>query len=340
MDTIQIANILLTRRCNLRCDYCSIVRDYQNMPAEYPLIEQYRDSELEAEEWINIIDRLALNNPGVFLIFYGGEPFLYTGLTQLIQHCHTKNICYTIISNNTEAVQPKILQLYKDVGQIKGFSASVDPELHLYLSGSDQLSKDHAVLKSISGYKNLVELKKNNMALDVVAEITVTSKNYMHLYETIKILSASGIYSSITTIDLKKSNYYDFSTITDKSLLVQKNSEVAKVFMDIMADESLLVHIPQLLIKLYSILPDNMKCQIPQKITNITIDSDGSIRLCLRIRGTNIPEELFFDCIDENGKVTEQFKKLITMDYDKYCVGCNWTCALMSDYFSTSVVIH
>ena len=38
MDTIQIANILLTRRCNLRCDYCSIVRDYAKMPFEYPKI--------------------------------------------------------------------------------------------------------------------------------------------------------------------------------------------------------------------------------------------------------------------------------------------------------------
>jgi MoaA/NifB/PqqE/SkfB family radical SAM enzyme len=310
------------------------------MPEDYPKIEMYNNSELEVEDWIGIIDTLATNNPNVFLIFYGGEPFLYDGLTELIKHCHSKNIAYTIISNNTEAIQPKILQLYKDVGPITGFSASIDPELHLYLSGSDQLSNDHAVLKSISGYKNLVELKKNNMALDVVAEITVTSKNYMHLYKTIKVLSQAGIYSSVTTIDLKKSNYYDFSTITDKSLLVQPNAEVAKEFMDIMADDSLLVHIPQLLVKLYSILPDTMKCQIPKKITNITIDSDGSIRLCLRIRGTHIPDLIFFNCINSNGEITEEFKKYITEDYNKYCVGCNWTCALMSDFFSNSVVVH
>ena len=339
MDKIQIANILLTRRCNLRCDYCSIVRDYEGMPTEYPSMKYHKDHELDVTVWIEIIERLRKNNPDVFLIFYGGEPFLYSGLTELINYCHEKDIYYTIISNNTEEIQPRILQLWRDVGTIRGFSASVDPSLYNALMDLHP-SKDHAVWKTLVGYKNLRELKKNKIADDVVAEITITHDNCIHLYDTVKILSEADIYSSITTIDLKKSNYYDFSTITDKSLLVQPDSFIAKQFMDIMADESLKVHIPQMLIKLYNILPCEMKCKIYEDVNNVTIDSDGSFRLCLRIRGTISPAASLNNVINEDGNVTGFFKDTLKRDYDSYCKGCNHTCLLMSKYYSQGIVIH
>ena len=339
MDTIQIANILLTRRCNLRCDYCSIVRDYKDMPIEYPRMEYYKNTELSVDQWIEIIDRLANNNPNIFLIFYGGEPFLYPGLTDLIKYCHSKNLYYTIISNNTEEIQPKILDLYKEVGTIRGFSASIDPNLYEMIT-TDKVERNHESLKTIKGYHNLLDLKRNGIADDVVAEITVTNDNYKYLYRTVKMLTLAGIYSSITTIDLKKSDFYDFSTITDESLLVQQTEGIAKQFMDIMADESLKVHIPQILIKLYDILPCEMKCKIPEKITNITVDSDGSIRLCLRIRGITTPGLKIPAVIFPDGEITTLFKMAMKKDYDSYCLGCNWTCAIMSDFFSNSVVVH
>src|ERR1035437_1054674 len=158
MDTVQIANILLTRRCNLRCDYCSIVQDYDGIPKEYPKMQHYKDQELSPSEWIKIIDRLSLNNPNIFFIFYGGEPFLYEGLTEIIKYCHSMNLYYTIISNNTEEVQPKILKLYEDVGQIKGFSASIDPTLYDILN-----QKNHASLKTVVGYNNLRKLKNEDI---------------------------------------------------------------------------------------------------------------------------------------------------------------------------------
>lgn len=340
MDKIQIANILLTRRCNLRCDYCSIVRDYTGMPKEYPTIKHYRDNELPVSEWIRIIDRLALNNPNIFFIFYGGEPFMYEGLTDIIKHCHSKDLYYTIISNNTPEMQPLIMKLYSEVGQIKGFSASVDPELAMTLNNR-QFRKDHAIDKTIAGYKNLCELKKNNIALDVVAEMTVTSRNYSFLYETVKMLSAAGIYSSITTLDLKKSACYDFSTVTDKDLLVHKNEGIAKQFMDIMSDDSLKVHIPQMLIKLYEILPCDMKCKIYEDYHNCTIDADGSFRLCLRIRGIEFPKLKLDQIFSESGKmILPEARAAIKKDYFDMCLGCNHTCLLHSGNYSEQIINH
>jgi len=342
MDTIQIANILLTRRCNLRCDYCSIVRDYPDKPKEYPDMSYYKEHELKANQWIRILDRLKLNNPDVFVIFYGGEPLLYDDLPEIINHCHKNDINYTIISNNTEEIQPKILRLVDQVGgKLKGFTASIDPELALRIQGLGSKSKIHSIQKTVAGFENLCKLKTQGIADDVVAEITVTNGNIRWLYDTIKILSKNNIYSSITTVDLKKSPYYDFSTIDDQSLLVNPNLETRSTFFEIMADESLKVHIPQLLLKLYGILPSRMMCEIYKDLHNVTIDADGSFRLCLRIRGIHLPKLSLDQIFSKNGKVIlPAAKGAIGIDYCEGCKGCNWTCILMSEYYSKGIIDH
>jgi MoaA/NifB/PqqE/SkfB family radical SAM enzyme len=339
MDKIHIANILLTRKCNLRCNYCSIVRDYSDMPSSYPQMNHYHENELTSDQWIKIINKLYQNNNRVFLIFYGGEPFLYPELDKIIEHCHKINCDYTIISNNTPEVQPKILDLYHKVGSLHGFSASIDPDLAAHYH-EFVVKKDHAFIKTLEGFNNLVSLKEKCMAHDVVAEITVTSKNMKYLYDTVKLLSSKGIYSSITTIDLKKSPYYDFSTVTDESLLVQKNTETRSEFFKIMTDDTLLVHIPSMLLKLYNILPCDMKCDIASDVNNVTIDSNGSFRLCLRIKGVYTPNLKLENIFDETGKITSFVKSVMKSDYNEYCKGCNHTCLLMSKYFSSGIVEH
>ena len=340
MDKIQIANILLTRRCNLRCDYCSIVKDNDDKPIQYPTIKHYRDNEISVGEWKDRLLRLKANNPNVFLIFYGGEPFLYNGLIELIQFCHEQNLYYTIISNNTEAIQPKILELYKELGTIRGFTASIDPILSEYLENRHDYDDDDSVVKTIAGFENLKKLKKMEIADDVVAEITVSNSNYHYLYDTLKILSDAKIYSSITTLDLKKSQYYDFSNITDESLLVPKTQEVKELFEKIISDKSLLVHIPKVLLDLYNILPCNMKCDLNNRITNVTIDADGSLRLCLRIRGIKTPSCQFRDCIGADGKITYKFQNCIKNDYVDMCMGCNWTCMMFTEKYTDKDIVE
>jgi len=341
MNKVQIANILLTRRCNLRCDYCSIVQDYDGQPEVYPPISHYTHSELKPEQWINIFSKLKANNPNVFLILYGGEPFLYNGLDQLITYCKRENIHYTVISNNTKPIQPKILELVEKVGVLDGFTASIDPTLAKY---KDQIEQQETVpdevMKTLEGYRNLKKLKTQGLAKDVVAEITVTSENIQYLYETVKILSEAGIYSSITTIDLRKNAFYDFSTVTDKSLLVQREQATLDEFYKIIDSEGLLVHISSLLLKLYEILPCDMKCNIHEDVHNVTIDSDGSFRLCLRIKGGYTPSIKLDNIFNQDGSIVPFFQTALKADYDVHCKGCNHTCLLMSKYFSEGIIDH
>ena len=117
---IWIANILLTRRCNLSCDYCNIVKNYEHLPLQYERVEAFH--ELTGEQWMDIISRLKANNPDVFLILYGGEPTMYPDLDKVVKYCNDYNVAYTIISNNTKYARRKIYKIFDKLGPYRGFT--------------------------------------------------------------------------------------------------------------------------------------------------------------------------------------------------------------------------
>lgn len=333
---IYIANILLTRRCNLRCSYCNIVKEYNNMPKEYTSIYEYSKNELVGEEWIDIICRLYKNNKNCFFIFYGGEPTLYKDLHKIISYCNKNNINYTIISNNTSVANKKIYELYDKVGMIKGFTSSVDPIIF------DDSKTGDIIKKSKCGLENLSKLKKDNIVDDVVAEITVTKQSIQYLISMVEELTKRNIYSSITAIDDQKTKYYDFSNIKSYEL-ISKNNNLKNIF-DELIDRSnkkeLLIHIPQLLNVLYNHIESDYKCDICDDLHNVTIEPNGHFRLCLRIKG--ISTNLFYKYVISNdGIINSDFMKHLSNDYNIYCKGCNWTCPMMSSFkFRNSIIEH
>lgn len=339
MDSVHIANILLTRRCNLKCDYCNIVKNYSDMPISYPPMKHYVKNEASGGQWIRIIKRLCKNNPNIFLILYGGEPFLYEDLGMILDFCNKNNIAYTVISNNTDQVQERIFALYEELGPYRGFTSSVDP---IILAEGNQSGDICA--KSRSGLGRLAYMKDRGMADDVVAEITVTKESLSYLYDVVYELSCRGIYSSITVIDEQKSPYYDFSNVLpDQGVMVEKDSGIRAQFDKILnrrKSDRLKIHIPDLLNKLYDVLPSNMFCDIYKDIHNVTIDSDGLFRLCLRVKGVSSPTLELDQVISEDGKIQPKFKEVQQLDYQNYCKGCNHTCLLMSGIFNDSIISH
>ena len=123
-----------------------------------------------------------------------------------------------------------------------------------------------------------------------VAEITVTNETQGYLYRLIEELTAAGISSSITFIDIAKSSFYDFSNVTDKNMLVEPTDQLMDILDSIYSTDRLDVHMRDQISLFPKILPSDLDCEIEKKITNITVDADGSIRLCLRIRGLMLPE--------------------------------------------------
>ncbi len=315
------------------------------MPSCYDKMEKYYGAELTGEDWIKIIDRVILNNPKAFFIFYGGEPFLYDDLWKIINHCNKNEIFYTIISNNTDVVQSRIQYTLSKVGKFRGFTSSVDPIAISQVDEqlkfkSENKDRDAILVKSINGLKRLINMKQSGVVDDAVAEITVMKSTIDYLYDTVKVLTANGIYASITTLDDPKNPYYDFANVNDLSEMVPKDKPIKRAFKKIREDKTLLVHMSDMLMQLYDALPSRHFCKMWKDIHNITIDSNGRCRLCLRINGLETKELPFDKVIDENGKITPEFRNAIYTDYYNYCQGCNWTCVLMSSSFSNQIINH
>lgn len=321
---IRLVNWLLTRRCNLKCEYCSITKNYSDIPKEYPNMDHYIKNEMTTEYVLKGLERLNKHNPDCFHIFYGGEPLLRKDLSQIINYCNENDIHYTIISNNTDQIRPLIDKLFEEVDYIQGFTASVDPSFN-------EKNTDDRIVKSAAGFVNLLRLK--DRVKDLVAEITVMKHNVKYLYELVGALTVSGISSDITFIDIAKSPYYDFSNMSDKNLLVEQSDEVSKIFQRLI-NSDFDIHMKNVLLPMiYKILPSNLDCELEKGVHNITVDADGTIRLCLRIRGTHAPKLVKIpNLINDNDKVSFIAEKAIAKDKEIYCLGCNHTCLLMSMY--------
>jgi MoaA/NifB/PqqE/SkfB family radical SAM enzyme len=321
---IRIINWLLTRKCNLNCDYCAIVKDYINKPSKYPNMKHYLKNEMTTEQIIDGLKRFKKHNPEAFHIFYGGEPMLRKDLPEIISFCNEENIHYTIISNNTPEVQPLIENLLNKCEEIKGFTASIDPVL------SDENADSDRVRKSKEGFKSLLKIKEK--VKDVVAEITVMKENEHLLYKLVKLLSENGINSDITFIDIAKSPYYDFSNVTDQTVLVRQSAHLADQLQKINEDKSLDIHMKDILLqKMWDILPSNMDCEIEKDLHNVSVDADGTIRLCLRIRGTFAPTLVNLkNLLRNDGKISLIAHAAIKKDKLQYCKLCNHTCQIMS----------
>ena len=105
---IHIVNWILTRRCNLKCEYCRIIRNYENQPKEYPSIGYYVKNEMSTEVIKRSLLKIKKHNKNCFNIFYGGEPALRKDLGEIINFSNENNIHYTVISNNTPAIKKYI----------------------------------------------------------------------------------------------------------------------------------------------------------------------------------------------------------------------------------------
>jgi len=322
MTKIRIVNWLLTRRCNLNCSYCAITKNYKNKPSTYPDISHYHKNEMSTEYVIKGLRKFKEHNPDCFHLFYGGEPLLRPDLPDIINYCNKENIHYTIITNNSPEIQPMLKKLFEKTDYVTGFTGSVDPIIFDKNASGDILDKSLAGLKALTRYKDSIK--------DLVAEITVSNDNVEYLYDLVYMLSEQGINSDITFIDIAKNPYYDFSNITDEKSLVHQSETLAKQFEKI-HDAKLDTHMGKdLNKKIWNILPSNLDCEIEKGIHNLTIDSDGSIRLCLRIAGgiTNrINLERLFT---ENGELIEVLRLYMIMDKNQFCERCNWTCMIHS----------
>jgi len=337
INKIHIVNLLLTRKCNLKCDYCGIARNKDDKPKEYKPLTHYFENEMETSKVLDALTKLKIHNPEVFIIIYGGEPLLRRDLHIIINFCNDMNINYTIISNNTDEINPQFERLLKNVEYIKGYTASVDPLI--FSTGIDDDRRE----KSIKGINKLKALKANKKIDDLVAEITVDKSNLIHLNQLVATLTEFGISSDITFIDIAKTPYYDFSNITSDDLMIKSREDihlVRSIFHGLINDPNYDIHMKQsLLPEIANCLPSNLDCEMENDINTIAIDADGSMRLCLRVRGVLTPEVDVLNIFQNGGteELSDEYRDSLMLDKAHLCKGCNHTCYIMGNLISQGI---
>ena len=90
-----------------------------------------------------------------------------------------------------------------------------------------------------------------------------------------------------------------------------------------------------LLPKIYDTLPSELDCKLDEDFHTMCVDSDSSLRLCLRVKGEATPANFSLSGIlDENGILNPDIKYTIEYDKKKYCLKCNHSCYLMGELLS------
>jgi len=154
-------NVTLTLNyiCNQKCLMC----DIKNRPFD-------RKLEIKVDEIKRIIDEMAgMNIPE--LVLTGGEPFLYDGLGEAIQHAKKKGIKVIVITNG-----------YYDGALLRKISALGVDHFQISLDGSTA-----QIYEEIRGVKDAFDVVINNiktliaMGQSVGATATIVRQNYKDL---------------------------------------------------------------------------------------------------------------------------------------------------------------
>lgn len=131
-------NIVVTRKCNLRCIHCYI-KEYGNINLSY-------------SEIIKIIDQ-AKEMCLFKLTFEGGEPFLREDIFAIIQYANMSGIQPLIATNGTLVNKSIAFSLRKlDVSIVQVSLDGSCPEIH------DQIRGENTFSKAIEGIHNLIEV--------------------------------------------------------------------------------------------------------------------------------------------------------------------------------------
>lgn len=332
----HIVNWFLTRKCNLKCSYCSLIKQsdvYENTAFK---------EDVDLDKAKEFILRLNKHNKNSFHIFYGGEPTIYKNFYELLDFCNKNKILYTITTNLTGRSFKKIKEIIQKLGYLNGLSFTVDSVL--WDPNSDK--NDDRYKKSKNAYENFIKLKKFKKNIKEFVALVCSDNNNIKYLETIcKDLNKKGIWANIVFIERKRNKYYDFCSELPKELLVQKTNENINIIKDIYdkCKKKEIKLIGHQILKDYVInnLPENYICKLDKNLSTITIDSDTKFRLCARIKGFESQKIDILDILDKNGNLTNKYYeqlKNMKIDKDNYCVGCFWNCPMFSEFIHDNLI--
>lgn len=175
------AEILWTRECKQKCPYCAMATGRNNIQS--------------LERWIRGIDNL--KELGCeFIAFYGAEPLQdFHCLDLVVGYAEMKGIKTTVITSGlAPSTDDKIDRLYR--AGLRSLTMSYD---------MTPISKK-SWPKSQGAIARLEDFRQRPYVRDVAAVVTLTSRNYIYLPDTIEELSAKNIWTFFDFIHCDRGN--------------------------------------------------------------------------------------------------------------------------------------
>lgn len=299
---------LLTRQCNLSCDYCKIT-DASSLQGD----------ELSLHAVQDIFDDISNLWPTAPVILFGGEPTMRDDLPEILSYGIKKGLKLAVISNSIRVLKDEeYRQRIVDSG-LKNWSVSID-------GFHENLCVDHSSwVKSNLGLKALRMFRDDHGFDDLVACITVTKKNIGYLPLLVRGLTEEGIWSICTPIQ-RGGPSYDYSCGGEGLFPLEKEVVHASVVLSAMArDGAFLMHNDP---EWFDAWPGYFRSQgwkCHDKST-LTIDADGSLRRCV----DQPLSKPFFARTFLNAQNFDRYVAEIKKTVPDTCNGCFWDPAFES----------
>lgn len=307
-----LSSIYLTRDCPMKCDYCRIRDSNLTKPL------------LQVEQWKRAFDILKDDLDCQFNLLLGNEPLLLgDDLIELIKYLNERDISYAMYTTCPEPLFTR----YKD--------KLIDAGVKSVAFGFDQLSGegiDSVAIKSLRGLRGIKELKTKGLK-DTQGTITMSNKNIDEVEELVKTLTGEGIWSVVNAIHWNKDGKYDFFPTADemKDYLITDRAKFESVIKSIQAgvergEYKMQNHSEHFDLLLKYGMDMSWHCTMP---AIISIDADGSLRLCAYRSSPETNEYTIFDMKDPIKR--ENYWDVWQTESAK-CPGCCWSYFMMAEH--------
>ncbi|MBI3909909.1 MAG: radical SAM protein [Armatimonadetes bacterium] len=305
METLDVpvrtAAAVLTRRCNLSCGYCSIVR--QPLPRE-----------LDETEWRQAfvtLDRLGVET----LSLTGGEPTLLPFLVRLLEFAHDQTRMRVAMATNGTFPVARAAD-YARAG-LAALIFSVDTLSDLPVDKSSRI-KSEAALAHATAYRAAGIPR-------LIANVLIHRRNLAEVPRTVARLHALGVESHPLLLHTGEAPFWQnrgpdtgFACRPEDQPALQalaaelRAMKRAGVTVD--APEAFLANLPRYAVGL------TWQCHpFPRKLR---IDADGTLSCCQDIRGARTSTYSVFDLVDEARRLA--FRRAWSID-SRLCPGCYYT---------------
>lgn len=177
----KVISIRMSNACNMKCKMCGQPRmDDTSVPRDF------FTNHLKIEQWKDLIDQVARNRPNLYL--WGGEPFIYGRVLELVRYAKDKKLTCQINTNG--------LLLKKRAEEV------VDSGLDDLIVSIDGPAEVHDEIRGIRGAFDKIregilliqEIKKSRGTRKPIVRVrgTVNPYNFEHLFSLVDISKDFG----------------------------------------------------------------------------------------------------------------------------------------------------